>query len=86
MQANRIAIEEHFWTPELRELRRGHDVLSDPELGRRLAIAGQDADFPLWLVLLVLVPLLLAAGVLVVSVLSPMPPPPNKLAVVLLMA
>src|SRR3984893_17567100 len=40
MQANRIAIEEHFWTPELRELRRGHDVLSDPELGRRLADLG----------------------------------------------
>ena len=31
-----IAVEEHFWTPELRELRRGFDVLSDPEHGRRL--------------------------------------------------
>jgi predicted TIM-barrel fold metal-dependent hydrolase len=40
MTARRIAIEEHFWTPELRELRRGHDVLSDPELGRRLADLG----------------------------------------------
>ena len=41
MTANRIALEEHFWTPELRELRRGHDVLSDPELGRRLADLGE---------------------------------------------
>jgi predicted TIM-barrel fold metal-dependent hydrolase len=40
MTAQRIAIEEHFWTPELRALRRGHDVLSDPELGRRLADLG----------------------------------------------
>ena len=40
MLASRIAIEEHFWTPELRELRRGHDVLADPELGRRLADLG----------------------------------------------
>jgi 2,3-dihydroxybenzoate decarboxylase len=38
--ANRIAIEEHFWTPELRELRRGHDVLADPEFGRRLVDLG----------------------------------------------
>jgi predicted TIM-barrel fold metal-dependent hydrolase len=41
MPPNRIAIEEHFWTPELRALRRGHDVLSDPELGRRLADLGE---------------------------------------------
>jgi len=41
MTANRIAIEEHFWTPELRELRRGYDVLSDPELGRRLSDLGE---------------------------------------------
>ena len=41
MPLNRIAIEEHFWTPELRALRRGHDVLSDPELGRRLADLGE---------------------------------------------
>jgi 2,3-dihydroxybenzoate decarboxylase len=40
MTANRIAIEEHFWTPELRALRRGHDVLPDPELGRRLTDLG----------------------------------------------
>src|SRR6202171_2485774 len=40
MTVHRIAIEEHFWTPELRGLRRGHDVLSDPELGRRLADLG----------------------------------------------
>src|SRR5258708_6984954 len=40
MTARRIAIEEHFWTPELRALRRGHDVLSDPELGRRLSDLG----------------------------------------------
>src|SRR5260370_748832 len=40
MTADRIAIEEHFWTAELRELRRGHDVLSDPELGRRLSDLG----------------------------------------------
>ena len=33
---NPIAVEEHFWTPELRELRRGFDVLSDPGHGRRL--------------------------------------------------
>jgi len=33
---SRIAIEEHFWTPDLSGLRRGHDVLHDPELGRRL--------------------------------------------------
>jgi 2,3-dihydroxybenzoate decarboxylase len=38
---NRIAIEEHFWTPELRELRRGYDVLHDPELGRRLSDLGE---------------------------------------------
>jgi predicted TIM-barrel fold metal-dependent hydrolase len=41
MTLNRIALEEHFWTPELRALRRGHDVLSDPELGRRLADLGE---------------------------------------------
>jgi predicted TIM-barrel fold metal-dependent hydrolase len=41
MTANRIAIEEHFWTAELRGLRRGHDVLSDPELGRRLTDLGE---------------------------------------------
>jgi predicted TIM-barrel fold metal-dependent hydrolase len=40
MTANRIAIEEHFWTEELRVLRRGHDVLADPELGRRLGDLG----------------------------------------------
>ena len=40
MTVNRIAIEEHFWTPELRALRRGHDVLSDPDLGRRLMDLG----------------------------------------------
>src|SRR5258708_16261277 len=40
MTPNRIAIEEHFWTQELRALRRGHDVLADPELGRRLADLG----------------------------------------------
>jgi predicted TIM-barrel fold metal-dependent hydrolase len=40
MTATRIAIEEHFWTEELRALRRGHDVLSDPELGRRLSDLG----------------------------------------------
>src|SRR6267142_6580413 len=39
--ANRIAIEEHFWTPELHALRRGHDVLSDPELVRRLSDLGE---------------------------------------------
>lgn len=36
MPVSPIAVEEHFWTPELRELRRGFDVLSDPEHGRRL--------------------------------------------------
>src|SRR5258708_1355157 len=41
MTPNRIAIEEHFWTPELRALRRGHDVLHDPELGRRLTDLGE---------------------------------------------
>ena len=41
MTLNRIALEEHFWTPELQTLRRGHDVLSDPELGRRLADLGE---------------------------------------------
>jgi predicted TIM-barrel fold metal-dependent hydrolase len=40
MRADRVAIEEHFWTPELRSLRRGHDVLTDPELGRRLSDLG----------------------------------------------
>jgi predicted TIM-barrel fold metal-dependent hydrolase len=40
MIANRIAIEEHFWTDELRALRRGHDVLADPQLGARLADLG----------------------------------------------
>ena len=40
MTDHRIAIEEHFWTPELRALRRGHDVLSDPELGWRLTDLG----------------------------------------------
>jgi len=37
----RIAIEEHFWTPELSQLRRGYDVLHDPELGRRLGDLGE---------------------------------------------
>ena len=36
----RIAVEEHFWTPELSGLRRGHDVFHDPELGRRLGDLG----------------------------------------------
>ncbi len=40
MAPNRIALEEHFWTAELRELRRGYDVLSDPELCRRLSDLG----------------------------------------------
>ena len=40
MPAGRIALEEHFWTLELRELRRGHDVLSEPELCRRLTDLG----------------------------------------------
>src|SRR6202790_4643236 len=40
LTADRIAIEEHFWTPELRALRRGHDLLPDPELGRRLSDLG----------------------------------------------
>jgi 2,3-dihydroxybenzoate decarboxylase len=40
MTPDRIALEEHFWTPELRALRRGHDVLADPELGRRLTDLG----------------------------------------------
>jgi predicted TIM-barrel fold metal-dependent hydrolase len=40
MIANRIATEEHFWTEELRALRRGHDVLADPQLGARLADLG----------------------------------------------
>lgn len=40
MAPNRIALEEHFWTSELRELRRGYDVLSDPELCRRLSDLG----------------------------------------------
>src|SRR5262249_13352402 len=34
-------IEEHFWTPELSRLRSGHDVLHDPELGRRLSDLGE---------------------------------------------
>jgi predicted TIM-barrel fold metal-dependent hydrolase len=37
----RIAIEEHFWTPELSRLRRGYDVFHDPELGRRLGDLGE---------------------------------------------
>ncbi|HLH95216.1 MAG TPA: amidohydrolase family protein [Xanthobacteraceae bacterium] len=41
MTTKPIATEEHFWTPELRELRRGHDVLADPELGRRLSDLGE---------------------------------------------
>jgi 2,3-dihydroxybenzoate decarboxylase len=41
MRADRIAIEEHFWSPELRSLRRGHDVLADPELDRRLSDLGE---------------------------------------------
>ena len=40
MTASRIAIEEHFRTPELRALRRSHDVLSGPELGLRLTDLG----------------------------------------------
>lgn len=40
MPVSPIAVEEHFWTPELRELRRGFDVLSDPEHGRRLGDLG----------------------------------------------
>ena len=40
MPLRRIAIEEHFWTPELSRLRRGFDVLHDPELGRRLGDLG----------------------------------------------
>jgi len=32
----RIAIEEHFWTPELRDMRRGHDVPYGAEWRRRL--------------------------------------------------
>src|SRR5580700_10422553 len=40
MTLKRIAVEEHFWTQELRALRRGHDVLTDPELGARLADLG----------------------------------------------
>jgi 2,3-dihydroxybenzoate decarboxylase len=39
--AHRIAIEEHFWTPELRGLRRGHDVLADPALAERLSDLGE---------------------------------------------
>ena len=34
MPVSRIALEEHFWTSELRELRRGHDVLSEPQLAQ----------------------------------------------------
>ena len=41
MPADRIALEEHFWTPELRELRRGHDVLSEPKLCARLTDLGE---------------------------------------------
>ena len=41
MPARRIALEEHFWTSELRELRRGHDVLSEPQLCRRLTDLGE---------------------------------------------
>ena len=41
MPVRRIALEEHFWTPELRELRRGHDVFTDPELCRRLTDLGE---------------------------------------------
>ena len=41
MPARRIALEEHFWTSELRELRRGHDVFTDPELCRRLTDLGE---------------------------------------------
>src|SRR4029079_15351849 len=37
----RIAIEEHFWSPELSRLRRGYDVFHDPELGRRLGDLGE---------------------------------------------
>jgi predicted TIM-barrel fold metal-dependent hydrolase len=40
MAAKKIAIEEHFWTPELRELRRGYDVFHDAELCRRLSDLG----------------------------------------------
>ncbi|MGZ3310235.1 MAG: amidohydrolase family protein, partial [Xanthobacteraceae bacterium] len=40
MPVSPIAVEEHFWTPELRELRRGFDVLSDPEHARRLGDLG----------------------------------------------
>jgi predicted TIM-barrel fold metal-dependent hydrolase len=40
MPVSPIAVEEHFWTPELRELRRGFDVLSDPEHVRRLGDLG----------------------------------------------
>ena len=41
MPVRRIALEEHFWTSELRELRRGHDVLSEPQLCRRLTDLGE---------------------------------------------
>ena len=41
MPVSRIALEEHFWTSELRELRRGHDVLSEPQLCRRLTDLGE---------------------------------------------
>ncbi len=41
MPVRRIAIEEHFWTPALSQLRRGYDVLHDPELGRRLGDLGE---------------------------------------------
>jgi predicted TIM-barrel fold metal-dependent hydrolase len=36
----RIAIEEHFWTPELRDMRRGHDVPYGAEYRRRLEELG----------------------------------------------
>jgi predicted TIM-barrel fold metal-dependent hydrolase len=41
MPVNRIAIEEHFWTPELRDTRRGYDILPNPEHGRRLGDLGE---------------------------------------------
>lgn len=40
MATQKIAIEEHFWTPELRDLRSGYDVFHDRELCRRLSDLG----------------------------------------------
>lgn len=40
MSSSIVAVEEHFWTPKLRDLRRGHDVMSSATLDAALSDLG----------------------------------------------